>query len=69
MTGAVRLRQLLKEQRVPLRPIADRAELGRRNLAELRQCLEQLKRLIRSKRCQLHGGDIRPSRQCGKERP
>ena len=61
--------KFLQEERVALSPLADRTELGRGCIAELGQCLEQLKRVIRTKRCQFGGGDVRPPRHCGKERP
>src|SRR2546423_2969492 len=69
VAGAVGLGKLLQEEWVALSPLADRTELGRGYIAELGQCLEQLKRVIRSKRCQVDGGDVRPPRQCRKERP
>src|SRR5207248_2435573 len=69
VAGTVGLGKFLKEERVALSPLADRTELGRGCIAELGQCLEQLKRVIRTKRCQFDGGDVRPPRQCRKERP
>src|SRR2546422_1749615 len=69
VAGAVGLGKFLEEEWVALSPLADRTEFGRGCIAELRQCLEQLKRVIRSKRCQVDGGDVRPPRHCRKKRP
>ena len=69
VAGAVGLGKFLQEEWVALSPLADRTELGRGCIGELGQCLKQLERVIRSKRCQFDGGDVRPPRQCRKERP
>src|SRR5439155_10090913 len=69
VAGAVGLGKFLQEERVALSPLVDRTELRRWCISELRQRLQQLKRVIRSKRCQVDGGDVRPPRYCRKKRP
>ena len=69
MAGAVRLSQFLEEEWVALGPLANRLEVGRGCIGKPRKRLEQLKRVIRSERRQLDGGDVRPPGDRGEERP